>query len=166
MCPLWHHCRIDWNELCVSYMGAIAEVVVLLLQSDLLLNYCKPYREILTKSEKSMIWESTYAPFFSLFWAICQEFFLVLFLWGFLGVVSSFIGVCSWSDGWYFIYFLFWALSINCTRVWSVTGSLFVWWEWAGGVERDSVLTLVLSSLLGVTACLKNSLFGSMLRLT
>lgn len=48
---------------------------LLLLQSDLLLNYCKAYREILTKSEQSMTWESIWAPFFSLLWGIWQEFF-------------------------------------------------------------------------------------------
>lgn len=55
----------------------------LLLQSDLLLNHCKAQREILTKSEQSMIWESIQAPFFSLFWGLCQEsFWFCVFIFG------------------------------------------------------------------------------------
>lgn len=152
MCPLWYHCEIDWNEyLALSFLhGSVCRSCSLARIRLLLLR--KKRVRIKNEVAASAEW-----PAIKLLQGIQRDFdqewrehdlrehlgtiFLIILrhLWGILLVLFLwFFGrsfFFHWSqlleavDKMIFYLFPLLTLSIDCIRVWSVTGSVFLWWE-------------------------------------
>lgn len=129
MCPLWHHCRIDWNEylaLCFLH-GSVcrscspARIRLLLLrkkrvreENEVVASAEWPAIKLLQGLQRDFDQEWTEHDvrehLGTIFLIILRHLWGIFFSFVFLGVVSSFIGVSSlklWIR-WYFLYFLFW----------------------------------------------------------